>query len=192
MSVEIPVVTDSKRTCGECQLCCKLLPMPELQKHANERCRHQKFGVGCAIYSKRPMSCAVWSCRWLLNQDTADLRRPDRSHYVIDMMPDSIEIVNNETGARIEFFVIQVWVDPKYPNAHRDPALRAYLMRRADQDAMPAMIRYGSQHGFILFAPSLSVTGDWCEAGHDSFDKGYKSFVGRIHDLAEARRKEKA
>jgi hypothetical protein len=31
-------MTDMKRQCGECQLCCKLLPVPPLNKKAGERC----------------------------------------------------------------------------------------------------------------------------------------------------------
>ena len=43
----------ANRTCGNRQLCCRLLPVRELAKGANVRCQHQKFGVGCAVYHRR-------------------------------------------------------------------------------------------------------------------------------------------
>jgi len=58
------------------------------------------MGKGCAIYAKRPMSCALWNCRWLVNDDTAELSRPDRSPYVIDIMPDYVTVLDRETGVR--------------------------------------------------------------------------------------------
>ena len=61
------------RNCGDCQLCCKLVPTKEINKPANTRCKHQKVGKGCGIYAQRPFSCMVWNCRWLVNDDTADL-----------------------------------------------------------------------------------------------------------------------
>ena len=136
------------RQCGDCQLCCKLLPVPPLEKKAGQRCRHQKFGKGCAVYHKAgmPMECSIWNCRWLVNDDTADLPRPDRSHYVIDITPDHITLQDNETKATTAIQVVQIWIDPKHPLAHRDPALRAYLLRRGEQ-GIAALVRYDNRHG---------------------------------------------
>jgi hypothetical protein len=86
----------------------------------------------------------LWSCRWLVNDDTADMRRPDRAGYVIDMMPDFITIQDNETGALTKVEVVQIWVDPRRPDAHRDPALRAYLERRA-AEGKAALVRFDSK-----------------------------------------------
>jgi hypothetical protein len=104
------------------------LPVPQLKKGAGERCQHQRTGKGCAVYrTNLPSSCRYWNCRWLANLDTADLSRPDRVHYVIDVMPDHVELEDKQTGERTPVEVIQVWIDPDYLDAHRDPALRAYL-----------------------------------------------------------------
>jgi hypothetical protein len=59
------------RICGTCTLCCKLLPVPSLQKLAGERCKHQRAFKGCAIYKDRPWACRTLACRWL-----ADDRAP--------------------------------------------------------------------------------------------------------------------
>ena len=156
----------TRRACGDCMLCCTLLPVEEFGKPAGERCRHAKFGKGCSIYSRRPGSCALWNCRWLVNDDTAELRRPDRSHYVIDIMPDFCRAVHNTDPAQsYALEVIQVWVDPKYRDAHRDPMFRRYL----DRQGKCALIRYGSREGFLLAPPSVTGAG-WVE--HESgFDQ---------------------
>jgi hypothetical protein len=149
-----------RRHCGDCQLCCRLLPVPPLQKLAGEQCRFQKYHKGCTVYHTlaMPPECGLWNCRWLVNDDAAELSRPDRSHYVLDLMPDYITTVDNETGERRNIQVVQIWVDPNHRDAHRDPALRRWLERRA-QDGIAAIVRYSATDALILFAPSFDVGG---------------------------------
>ncbi len=155
------------RRCGDCQLCCKLLPVSGIRKPANTRCAHQRHGKGCAVYGrtehpKMPLECKLWSCRWLVDGGTADFSRPDRSHYVLDVMPDFVTAQAGPDAERIRIEALQVWVDPNYRDAHRDPALRAYLAK-AGEAGIVAIIRYGSKEGFTLVPPALSGTGDWLE-----------------------------
>jgi hypothetical protein len=152
-----------KRQCGECTLCCKLLPVPDLKKLAGARCAHQRMGKGCAIYPKHPLSCEMWSCAWLVDEDAGELRRPDRSHYVVDIMPDFVTMTyENEPSRRLP--VLQIWIDPKYPDAHRDPALRAYIQRKSDETGgMAAIVRYDSANAFVIFPPTLASDGQWHE-----------------------------
>lgn len=201
------------RKCGDCQLCCKLLPMSpdanvagarnamldagvvhpqdfegmltEWYKPAGMRCEHQRHGKGCAIYSKRPFGCRVWNCRWLLNDDTADIPRPDHCHYVIDVMPDVIALKDNETGTATEMNCVVVWVDPKYPDAHRDEALRRYLQRRAEKDNMPAIIRWNERDGMALFAPIFDAEkrGEWMERPSMA-TPGFKGLSERFREAA--------
>lgn len=168
------------RRCGECTLCCKLVPIeredhpeerwptaiaalgirdavPEFNKPAGQRCQFQRR-TGCQIYKRRPFSCQIWTCRWLANTDTADLSRPDRSHYVLDINPYKI-VVTLASGATVPVETVQVWVDPDYPDAHKDPALRAYL----DRQNLPGLVRYSSAADFILSPPSRSDNGTWQE-----------------------------
>lgn len=150
------------RQCGDCQLCCKLVPVKELDKSAGERCRHQRVGKGCTIYDRRPRNCRIWSCRWLIGEDTADLRRPDRAHYVIDCMLEFIKVHDHETQQTHSVPCIQVWIDPRYPDAHRDPALRAYLGRRGTEGCV-GLIRFGAYDGLVLIPPSMTSDGLWHE-----------------------------
>lgn len=158
------------RQCGSCTLCCKLTPVVELHKGANERCKHQRH-TGCTIYAKRPFSCQAWNCRWLLNDDADDLRRPDHSHYVIDVMPDYVTARDNNTGTEQHCQVVQIWVDPRFPDAHRDPALRAYLLRRGE-DGIASIIRYSASDGFVLFPPNMSADHQWHEQRGETVDRG--------------------
>jgi hypothetical protein len=153
-----------KRECGDCQLCCKLLPVPPLQKKAGERCKHQKFGKGCAVYhtAKMPFECGVWNCRWLVNDDADELSRPDRAHYVIDVMPDFVTVNNDGTGNKQNIQVVQVWIDPNHPDAHRDPALRRWMFRRA-QEGIATIVRYNAKDAIVIFPPPFDENGEWRE-----------------------------
>jgi hypothetical protein len=152
------------RQCGSCSLCCRLLPVRSLGKAAGERCRHQRH-TGCRVYAQLEQvspECRWWNCRWLVNDDAAELSRPDRSHYVIDVCPDFVTMGNPETGAEQHVQVVQIWLDPAYPEAHRDPALRAWLLRRG-AEGIAALVRTSDKQGFALFPPNMSSDGEWHE-----------------------------
>lgn len=102
------------------------------------------------------MSCATWTCRWLTNEDTADLRRPDRSRYVVDVMPDFVTL-QPDGGEPYNVPVVQIWCDSNHGNAWRDPALLAYLDRRG-KEGFAALIRFDNKRGITVFPPSM--TGD--------------------------------
>lgn len=168
-----------ERRCNECTLCCKLLPVPQLQKPANTRCAFQRAGKGCTLHQspRYPSHCSIWACAWLSG---ADLPRPDRAHYVVDPLIDFIELEHPAAG-RVRIDVVQVWVDPRHPDAHRDPALRAYLAAAALKFNRAALVRYDATRGITLFAPSMTNTGDWIE--------GASTSLGRDHTPAEIYRK---
>ena len=175
------------RECSGCTLCCRLLPVKEIHKPASTRCEHQRTGVGCKIYNRLPFSCQVWTCRWLVNDDTAELPRPDRSHYVIDILPDFITIEPHDGTAPTNVEVVQVWVDPKHRDAWRAPELLAYLERRG-QDGIAAIIRYGAREGFTLFPPTMSSDREWHEI-HSHELRREHSFEERALAIAGAARK---
>ena len=114
------------RRCGSCTLCCRLTPVKEIAKKGGERCQHQRH-TGCAIYAKRPLSCRMWNCRWLIGDDTADQRRPDFSHCVIDTMPDYVTMRDDITGQKQEIPVVQIWVDPRHRDAWQAAEIMAYV-----------------------------------------------------------------
>ena len=149
------------RTCGSCTLCCKLVPVEELSKKAGTRCQHVRAMKGCSIYAHRPISCREWSCMWLVGTEDGaplDLRRPDHVHYVIDITPDIVRARDNQTGEIVgERMVMQIWVDPKHPDAWQDPDLLDMLER----GNITALIRYSETEAFGLFPPGATNTGKW-------------------------------
>lgn len=154
------------RSCGGCTLCCKLVPVRELAKGAGERCRYQS-SKGCAVYHRPdrgfPPSCAVWNCRWLGDPATQGLKRPDRSHYVVDVMPDLVRGGNEESGWKDTFEVLQVWCDPAWPEAWRDPALLAY----AAAEGLPLLVRYNAKDAIFVCPPALASDGKLHVMGDD-------------------------
>jgi hypothetical protein len=183
IDIEIKIEAGAaKRQCGDCQLCCKLLPVKTLGKGAGERCRHQRHHKGCAIHAKlmsHVPECALWNCRWLVNDDMEGMSRPDRAHYCIDLMPDFVTL-GDGTGEGQAVEVVQIWCDPNYPEAHRDPGLRAYLLRRA-AEGKAAIVRWDNRRAMVVFAPALSANREWNEVETDFRDKEH-SFT----EVAEA------
>jgi hypothetical protein len=135
----------------------------DFDKAAGQRCQHQRH-TGCAIYAKRPMGCRAWSCRWLAEDDTADLRRPDRAGYVIDVMPDFIRCTPTDGSSEGQAVpVVQIWIDPKRRDDWRqDDALWRFLERRA-ADGMAAILRFSSTEALILIPPQMADDHQWHE-----------------------------
>lgn len=173
----------TSRRCGECQLCCKLLPVKEFGKPANARCKHQRHSAGCTIYAARPGSCRTWSCAWRLSgEGTENLSRPDRAHYVIDMMPDYLTLVEDATGDRQTIPCLQIWLDAGYPHAHRDPQLRAYLAHMAQAHGMAALVRSPNDTASVaIFAPAMSADQQW----HEMTSREHRQ---KQHDVADIAR----
>jgi hypothetical protein len=178
------------RHCGGCTLCCKLLPVEDLKKPALTRCQHQ-FHKGCRIYAdlaRRAPSCHFWQCRWLADPSTAELHRPDRTHYVIDIVPDFVGTSDDKNGdgaiATIE--VMQVWCDPAYPDAHRDPALRRYIEKMERERGQLALVRYGNNRAIFIVPPSRTEDGQWMEKESRLADRhdDWTNPMQTIHDTA--------
>jgi hypothetical protein len=150
------------RACGECSLCCKLVPVSSLDKPAGQKCRHQRHRTGCAIYPKRPRDCVWWSCRWLVNDGTENLPRPDHAHYVIDIMPDFVHQAF-DSGERRDLQVIQIWVDPAHRDAWREPRCLAYIEMIAATQHLATIIRWSSSDALVVVAPVLCADGQWHE-----------------------------
>lgn len=158
MTVEDRLDRRFERSCGECNLCCKLLPVHGLHP-AGKWCQHAVKGKGCGIYANRPGACRVWSCMWLseTGMDQHGLRRPDKCHFVIDEGAEVIWIAGQEVGA------MQVWIDPGYPTAWRaDKSLRR-LMEDFARQGVATMLRYDDVRSRVVLAPPL---GNWDE--HES------------------------
>jgi hypothetical protein len=100
--------------CGSCNMCCKVMGIPELQKRDGEWCRHVVKGVGCGIYANRPTRCQEFLCGWRHGifkpgEEPPELR-PDRCHVVF-------------APASQDDMVICAFVDPARPDAYLKPVV---------------------------------------------------------------------
>jgi hypothetical protein len=136
--------------------------IPDFDKPAGERCPHQRHGKGCAVHGRHPFGCQIWNCRWLVGDDTADLSRPDRVGYVIDIMPDFVTIDANDGNPPQNIEAVVIWVDTKRDMAWRDPALLDYLIRRGAEGKI-SLIRFNSRDALAVFPPNMCSDGQWHE-----------------------------
>ena len=125
----------------------------EIGKAAGVNCEFQRFLKGCSVYDKRPHSCRAWSCQWLV--ESKGLKRPDICHYVVDIVPDYITVKKGKEADQLP--CVQVWLDPKHPNAYRDENLLNFL----SLEGKAGLIRLNSEEAFMLFPPSIA--GEWTE-----------------------------
>ena len=140
------------RSCGDCQLCCKLLPVHECGKVANKRCEQQRVGKGCLVYNtfRMPSVCKTWSCAWLVGSHTQRLKRPDRSHFVVDTCFDlfAMRDENDPEGLK-RYRCLQIWMDPKFPDAWKVPELHEYVNMYGHK-GVGTFLRYGSSDASLL------------------------------------------
>ena len=75
--------------CGECTLCCSLLPVLEINKKAGTMCLHCGDS-GCLIYDERPESCRVFNCAYH-QANKADLQlSPNNCGVIFEKIADDI------------------------------------------------------------------------------------------------------
>ena len=80
-----------ERACGDCNLCCKLVPVPALKKEANEWCKHCDIGVGCKIYKDRPLDCKAFSCVWAVGMIPEEYKPNKVGFYMtVDSINDAV------------------------------------------------------------------------------------------------------
>ena len=92
--------------CGDCTVCCRVLPIKALGKKAHDRCEHLKpQGEGCRIYSKRPKVCQDFNCTWKLSGWVAKYR-PDKLGMMF-MSTDKIHGIETRPNVFVESKEVQ-------------------------------------------------------------------------------------
>jgi hypothetical protein len=77
------------RTCGTCNLCCKVVAVRSLDKPAGQWCQHARPGKGCAIYGSHPDDCRSYLCWWLLQPELDESWKPERCGFVISLTTEA-------------------------------------------------------------------------------------------------------
>jgi hypothetical protein len=93
-----------------------------------------------------------------MNQ-AGETSRPNKVHYVIDVVPDHVEVQDTETLDGVRTEVIQVWCDPKYPKAYNDKKLREFL----NKVKKIGLIRFNAVDSIAIIPPSVSGKDRWME-----------------------------
>jgi len=71
------------RSCGTCNLCCKVYSIAELNKSAGQWCVHAVRGGGCGNYANRPESCRKFFCSWRFDPNLGPEWKPEISRFVL-------------------------------------------------------------------------------------------------------------
>ena len=58
-------MTVTNRNCGDCQQCCIIYEIENVDKKAREPCPFLVKGEGCTRYEDRPKDCAKFECTWI-------------------------------------------------------------------------------------------------------------------------------
>ena len=93
------------RSCGTCNLCCKVYWIKELGKPAGTWCVHCVRGSGCGIHAARPRSCRDFFCSWLVDPNLGPEWKPEVCRFVL--------------SADATHRAIMVMIDPGRPLAWR-------------------------------------------------------------------------
>ncbi|HLH97372.1 MAG TPA: hypothetical protein VKW08_19860 [Xanthobacteraceae bacterium] len=108
-------------------LCCKVPGIKEsdlspgehdIKKPPGVWCRHAVKGSGCAVYADRPSVCRRFYCHWMLTPGLGPEWKPDKARFVLYGDPTARK-------------VIDIAVDPAFPNAWMKPPYRETIMRWA-------------------------------------------------------------
>jgi SEC-C motif len=78
-TTSLPILT---RSCGECEECCRVVAVAELNKPYHTPCVHQT-GKGCGIYGDHPAECREYACVWLQGKMPEEMR-PDKIGILVD------------------------------------------------------------------------------------------------------------
>ena len=90
--------------CDDCNLCCKLLPVPYINKNSETWCKY--YDVGCTIYGNHPDECKEYMCMWLQMEVAKIEMRPDKSHIIFDKISDKTICAVHETDFKISNLVM--------------------------------------------------------------------------------------
>ena len=79
-----------KKECGDCTLCCMVLPIHQVQSPPSVMCQHCTIESKCNIYDTRPEACKNFNCEWILDETMSDDLRPDKTGVIFEKITNTI------------------------------------------------------------------------------------------------------
>jgi hypothetical protein len=118
------------RSCGDCNLCCKIPGVGAVGKKNLTWRPHCDIGKGCRIYETRPEECRDFRCLWLDDESLPPEFDPRRARFIA-YFKDKCLVIDCDAAAR---------------NIHRDKkyaALFAHLAAKLEPHGGFVSICYG-------------------------------------------------
>lgn len=133
------------RGCGPCNLCCKLLNVPDIGKPALMTCWWTGLHGGCIRHGEKQadpalMACGQFKCLWLASQDREDPGEVWPRHW----RPDVSKIVFGPQD-RDDPKLMHVHVDPERPTAWREPEIYDFMQRQIAERGLRFQIHLGDR-----------------------------------------------
>jgi len=127
------------RTCGSCNLCCKVLEVRSLAKPGGQWCEHAIRGRGCGIHGRHPADCRAFTCGWLQSSDLGPEWKPEICRFVLRDESDERRLC--------------VDVDPGFPDAWKKPAYYPLIKRwsGAVRDRTGCVLVYVGARTIVVF-----------------------------------------
>lgn len=131
--------------CGACNLCCKLLAVPDINKPARMLCWWTGVHGGCQRQSEKAsdpalLACAQFKCLWLASQTHEN----EEYHQPRAMRPDITHVVIGPYD-REDDTLIYVQVDPEHPSAWKKEPVASYLRGIMDRGGKCELV-IGERH----------------------------------------------
>ena len=168
------------KSCGGCDVCCRVYEIDELDKPAGRLCAHAC--TGCAIYEARPQTCRTFDCLWLQRPELDATWRPDLAGFVMRL---------GEGGTTL-------WIDedPLRRNAwKREPYYRQIKAWSAAVQQRRGLVMVAVAEGVVVVFPESDLfvphppQGARVEAGYRTTETGREPWVRIVaapEDAADA------
>jgi len=113
--------------CGACNLCCKVLQVPDIKKPSNMLCWHTGIHGGCKVHHLKDtdetlMACKQFKCLWLASQAT----ETPMPRY---MRPDQLHVMFGPQD-REDDTLCYVHVDPDYSSAWQSQTALGFMQEK--------------------------------------------------------------
>ena len=89
------------KECGDCTLCCLLLPVPGVKEGINTNCKFCTHH--CTIHEKRPDICRTFDCEWKLKNDMSEELKPNRCNVIFEYINE------NSVLCLVHFIDLEAW-----------------------------------------------------------------------------------
>ena len=153
-------MSQAEKSCGSCNLCCKVVEVESLAKPAGTWCVHTGPGKVCGIHGSHPWDCRKFACGWLQRPEIPDNWKPDACHFILRSQMD---------GQRLA-----IDVDSDFPDAWRAEPFHGRIKQLSQaiwHDAGYVVVYVAAQVIAIFPEEDLDL-GDY--AAGDSLSLGYE------------------